>query len=274
MAEATQTYIAEPLMRVIYDQDLAAHAFSSLVAFTSVIGSDSVTDGNSKLVEALFTSSAATVSLNTTVTRVIRNLSSPKGYTIESEHEGVKQSRHADQVVIATPFEYSGIEFVNVTLEKVETRKFVHCHVTLVMAQSINPVYFGAESGTNIPENILTTQAAASTTPFNVLQLEANLEGGRRLYKLFSNGELSDEIPKIFTNVSSIQTQDWPYTFPVLAPVGPSVTSGYQPIRLAENIYYLNTIESVASAMEGSIIAGRNVALLIQHQNQQNRTTA
>jgi len=52
--------------------------------------------------------------------------------------------------------------------------------------------------------------------------------------------------------------QDWEYTFPLLDP-----TNEYQPIQLNENLYYLNSIESVTSAMEGSTIAGRNIAQLI-----------
>ena len=53
-------------------------------------------------------------------------------------------------------------------------------------------------------------------------------------------------------------TQEWPYTFPILTP-----TTDYQPVILADNLYYLNTIESAASAMEASVISGRNAAQLI-----------
>jgi len=119
-----------------------------------------------------------------------------------------------------------------------------------------------------MPDNILTTQSAVPTTPFNVLQLETSLRNGENIYKLFSNQDLEEEIPRIFTNVTHVRTQDWPYTFPHLDPIKPSDTSAsppkaYQPIILSDGIYYLNTMESVASAMEGSVIAARNVAQLM-----------
>lgn len=42
----------------------------------------------------------------------------------------------------------------------------------------------------------------------------------------------------------------------------------YQPIVLAPGLYYVNAIESVASAMEGSILAARNIALLLGSHDQ------
>ena len=58
--------------------------------------------------------------------------------------------------------------------------------------------------------------------------------------------------------------------FPVLSPVNGSAGSpAYQPICLGDGVWYVNAMESVASAMEGSIIAGRNLALTLAKQNSQ-----
>jgi len=106
-------------MRVIYDQDLSAHAFSSLVAFTSIVGSGSVSNGNSRLVEALFDHSKARVYLNTTLTRVSRK-QNDGGFVIESTRDGVSEIRQTDRIVLATPFEYSSIDFGNITMKEPE----------------------------------------------------------------------------------------------------------------------------------------------------------
>ena len=117
------------------------------------------------------------------------------------------------------------------------------------------------QAGDRVPDNILTTQSASPTTPFNVLQLEVSLGPQDNVFKLFSNADLSGELSKIFTGIRSVRVQDWPFTFPVLRPV--HNVSEFQPIVWAEGLYYVNTMESVASAMEGSVIAGRNVAIMM-----------
>jgi prenylcysteine oxidase/farnesylcysteine lyase len=128
----------------------------------------------------------------------------------------------------------------------------------------MDPAYFGLhDKGAKLPENILTTRDCASNTPFNVIQLEAALGQDDNLYKIFSNEDIRPLLPRLFKAVTSVTVQAWPYTFPKLSPVN---AGGYQPIVLSESgVFYLNTLESVASAMEGSIIAGRNVAQLL-HQ--------
>lgn len=110
---------------------------------------------------------------------------------------------------------------------------------------------------------------------------------GAKIYKLFSNVDVSSLLSQIFIDVSDSHVQvsvfrsqqlksiyfgisppfgflcqAWPYTFPELIP-----TINFQPIILAQNLYYLNTMESVASAMEASVISGRNTAQLIISSN-------
>ena len=70
VAVPTQRDALEPLLRVIYDQGLEAHAFAALVALTSVFGADGARDGNSKVVEALLSRARAAVHLEATVTSV------------------------------------------------------------------------------------------------------------------------------------------------------------------------------------------------------------
>ena len=101
--------------------------------------------------------------------------------------------------------------------------------------------------------------------------------GGQKIYKLFSKQSVEGDVDQLFVGVTDVQVkvrpplpclvcvlmlaQEWEYTFPVLTP-----DVKFQPIILGENIFYLNTMESVASAIEGSVIAGRNIAQLIMQQ--------
>ena len=64
-----------------------------------------------------------------------------------------------------------------------------------------------------------------------------------------------------FVGIKSIYTHHWNYTFPEFKPV--KDPSGFQDIQLADGLYNVNTIESVASAMEVPVINARNIAMMI-----------
>ena len=135
--------------------------------------------------------------------------------------------------------------------------------MTVVRARGIDPTFFGLAPNAKLPQNILTT--ANSAAPFNVVQLEATLPGTNlSAFKLFSNAELPEKLlSRIFSDLASVTVQVWPFTFPRLVP---GAASTFQPITLAPGLRYLNGLESVASAMEGSIIAGRNAAQLMARE--------
>ena len=195
-----------------------------------------------------------------------------------------------DAVVIATPLEHAH----NLTLPPAATaliqpRDFRHWYVTVVRSTGggLDPRFFNASSIDSLPFDNILVEAGADV-PFNVVQLEATLPDNSTLWKLFSNGPLDDAfLQTLFRGLSSDPAdtvrQHWPFTFPALKPVSPVSPSGtaaaggaaggaaavgssgdtYQPIVLAPGLYYVNAIESVASAMEGSILAARNIALLL-----------
>ena len=212
--------------------------------------------------------STAEVHLSTAVQKITKlSNTTTLQYLIESTHKnGTTAQFQTDGVVLACPIEFSDIEFVNIPEAiAVLKRKFRHWYVTVVRAASVSRAYFNVSDDYQLPDSILTTVSSAQHTPFNVVQLEANLGTNDNLFKIFSNGDVQNVLAEIFVNVSSVTTQFWPYTFPELVPV--SSLGQYQPIQLSEGMFYLNTMESVASAMEGSVIAGRNVAQLLKQQS-------
>jgi len=78
------------------------------------------------------------------------------------------------------------------------------------------------------------------------------------VYKIFSRTDLSKkDIGKYFTELYSYEIVDW------LAYPDYSSFPGLGEVRLEENLYYLNSIEWAASAMEMSALSAKNIANLI-----------
>jgi len=163
-------------------------------------------------------------------------------------------------VVVAAPIEYTFIDFGNCVLNPYTSRSFEHWYVTLVVASGINGSYFGLSPSDVVPDTIFTTPN--SSAPFVVLSLEDTAVNGQGIYKTFSNEDLSASINQIYLDVSETYIQAWTFTFPDLTPA----PEDYQPIELGNGIYYTSPIESMASAMECSAIAGRNIAKLIHNK--------
>ena len=215
-----------------------------------MVGASSVSNGNSELVRAMLKHNNASIHLSTKVDSIRRDGNA----LMLKTNDNISHS--CQDVVIAAPLEFTSIDFQNLNVNSsIPRRKFVNCTVTIVKAKSVKLSYFHLDDVKDLPNNIFTTSEASA--PFTVLQLETDdMDDGYSIWKFFS--VKSVPVRDIFNDISEVHVQQWPYTFPHLEP---NVT--FQPIMLAPNVYYLNTMESVASAMEGSIIAGRNVAMLI-----------
>lgn len=129
--------------------------------------------------------------------------------------------------------------------------------VTLVAASGFSAAHFGNAS--QVPDSILTL--ANTTTPWTMCAVLAQSPlDGAKVYKCFSNVDITAHVPRIFARVLELRVHHWPYTFPSLAP-----TTAYQPLQLGPRWLYLGALESLAVAMECSVIAGRNAALTIAH---------
>eukprot|EP01113_Clastostelium_recurvatum_P012057 TRINITY_DN16218_c0_g1_i1.p1 TRINITY_DN16218_c0_g1~~TRINITY_DN16218_c0_g1_i1.p1 ORF type:complete len:365 (-),score=58.79 TRINITY_DN16218_c0_g1_i1:116-1210(-) len=242
-----------PLTSIIYDQGLSINAFAGIVSvLPSVTDAYTVQGGNSQIVEAMIAFTGAGQYLNSTVTEIARQ---QDGYylTVNGDPQGPY-----DDVVIATPIEFLNASFVNISMAPITPREFVEWHVTLVSASSLNPSYFGMPAGSTVPDLVVAT--GNSTAPFAVINPMLKAPSGNTIYKIFSNSDISSLISSIFVGVRASYVHAWPFTFPRLDVVAPG---HYQPIVLADGLYYVNTIESLASAMECSTLAGRNIAQII-----------
>ncbi|XP_070578231.1 uncharacterized protein [Ptychodera flava] len=250
----------DPMIRHIYHQQLdSTHAFSCLVTLTSAAETAySVKGGNSKLPMALLSASGATAQYQSIVTSLTQN--TDKSYSVDYRTEtGKTATVHADAVVIAAPLEWTGIEFINFKpTTRQPIRNWVNWFVTIVAATRVNPRHFGQNESWTEPEFILTTSNAS--TPWVSIQY-LDTAGMVNIYKIFSDVNMTTFLDEIFIGVVQVYDHFWPYTFPVMGPL--TKDSQYQSIKLANGLYNINTMESVVSAMEGSVISGRNVAKMV-----------
>jgi len=258
-----------PITRVIYDQPLNITAFATMVSLISGSSeSFSALGGNDQIAKVLVKNSVDQLNLNSAVSDITKN--SDNTYTLSYDTLKGAKGEKFDKVVLAAPFEFLNISFHGVKLPPIQDRDFQHWYVTMVVASGLSPTYFGLTEGKEVPDDILTY--GNSTAPFVTISFQAHTSAGNKVYKIFSNVDVSADLEQIFLDKKNHYVHYWPYTFPILAPVKPATDNNnlsYQPIVLDSNLYYINTMESVASAMEGSVIGARNVALLMSKQNTQ-----
>eukprot|EP01094_Clydonella_sp_ATCC50884_P008980 TRINITY_DN18516_c0_g1_i1.p1 TRINITY_DN18516_c0_g1~~TRINITY_DN18516_c0_g1_i1.p1 ORF type:complete len:457 (+),score=155.85 TRINITY_DN18516_c0_g1_i1:93-1463(+) len=255
-----QQMMIEPITRVIYGQELDLHAFAGIVSLLpTTTDTYSAKGGNDQLVKGVLKASHARLFTSSSIDTVY-DAGNGK-YRVHTANESTQKQvaeTEYDAVVLACPYEYADVRFA-FTTAFVQPRPFVTWYVTQVIADAVNGTYFGGGSGSTAPDSVLTTNTSA--LPFTVISVESEAQGGGIIYKLFSKVAVEREVPKIFVNPSAVYVKHWKFTFPVLSPNTP-----FQPVVLAPGVFYVNTMESVASAIEGSVISSRNIAgLIVEH---------
>lgn len=195
--------------------------------------------------------SGAHVLTSTAITRVTRTGS---GYTVETSN-GLSQ--YFDVLALAFPWESSAIEFVGIDpADLIPPRHPQITHATFFVARGIKGDAL-CSTCQGPPSLILSTE---NSKDFSSIGPIGKTDDGRRIYKIFSRQVVSSEwILQHFdgAEVDTLVRIPWA-AYPLLNP------SPFAPFKLGPNLYYLNAIESAASALELSVIAARNVALLIK----------
>eukprot|EP01130_Rhizamoeba_saxonica_P015148 TRINITY_DN673_c0_g1_i2.p1 TRINITY_DN673_c0_g1~~TRINITY_DN673_c0_g1_i2.p1 ORF type:complete len:333 (-),score=48.51 TRINITY_DN673_c0_g1_i2:33-1031(-) len=242
-----------PITRTIYDQELSMNVFSGLTSLVPIVTeSFTVKQGNSFLVEKLFKNSSANVNLKTTVTKI----SKLSNGLYEVSH---KVKENYDAVFMATPYENSnGLVLENMDNPITHKREYKHWYVTIFVAKTLNSTYFKVDP---VPDVIFTT-SGYDDLPFVTLSFRGQTKSGKQVFKTFSNKPISDEtMGMIFCDVSYKTEQHWPLTFPDFSPIK---YDEMQPFLVDKHFFYLNSIESVATAMEASAMAAKNGANLLK----------
>nr|CAD1838856.1 unnamed protein product [Ananas comosus var. bracteatus] len=237
------------ITRVNYGQSVS---ISGLAGAVSLAGSESglwaVKGGNRLLATGLIKHANATLHLH----EEIISISDAEGYYVLKSAQG--NEYNCDVTVIATPLDELNITFDPVV--SLPPRKLQHTYTTFVRGL-LNPKYFGLKSALEIPDLVGTLEL--SDIPFSSLSVLKKYSEGDATYKLFSRAPLDDGLlDQIFSTRTETVRINWPAYPHYKAP------EVFAPIILdGKHLYYINSFESAASAIEASAVAAENVARLI-----------
>lgn len=302
ISDAFARDIIQASTRVNYAQNLQDINGLLTMCCMATDGAMAVEGGNWQIFDEAVKHSRANLMLNTTVGAVIKDPRSQHYYLVlRSKEEGqTRLPDPYDSVVLAAPYQYSGIEFEPELDYLPQSIDYVSLHVTLFTTPHImNPVFFELSSDEymSIPSTVLTTKPgglnSTSAEPhkfFSISTLriiDQHQHYAQYLYKIFSpapltgtfmselfgfddawtNTTVSDpisDIPK--EHITWSHEKKWhsyPYEIPRIL---------FEQIRLdgwrgsGKGIWYTSGIESFISTMETSALSGMNVAKLVAQE--------
>ena len=271
-------------MRMNYGQGVEVNAFTGFVALAGMEDGSlwSVLRGNKLLVEKALQSSGVVLHEEnvSTVTRVQRN--GKVSYIIHAGDDADRKagtcSNEFDVVIIASLLSGSGIQFENFPTAIYTDAVSVPFQRTTAefVKGTINPAFFGlTDLGSDFPQIILTTEMKVCPFQFRsvAIQIPSEItanevedyqkplsEQPSRVWKIFAPNPLSDEEKmQMFSEIESQLTVDW-LAYPKYEP-----PEKFSPFILDDGVFYINTIEKAASAMEMCAIGAKNVALLTKN---------
>ena len=264
-------------MTVNYGQ--SANTIDAFTAYVSLAGVDdgslwSVVGGNWKIPAKVLEESGATL-CEDEVTAVTRITSGGKVQYKLTTKAGGDVPGNFDIVIVANPLNISETKFENFPTSPYSAAAQTPYHRTVAefIQGRINTEFFGIpESDRNFPTTILTTemkgapfkfcsvgvQIPSEVTQENVKDyLKPITEDPVRVWKVFTPEPMTEEQKKaMFSDIQEEATFDW-LAYPEYTP-----PEEFPPFILDDGVFYINTIEKSASAMEMSAIGAKNAALL------------
>ncbi|TKW23671.1 hypothetical protein SEVIR_3G001800v4 [Setaria viridis] len=249
LSSQTIAELVTVITRINYGQSTR---ISGLAGAVSLAGSESglwaVKGGNWQLAAGLLKTSNATLHLQ----EGIDSITDAGDYYVLRSNTGNEYNCTA--TVVATPLDEMNITFSPPI--SIPPRKMQHTHATFVRGL-LNPGYFGLNSASSIPELIGTLELP--DIPFSCISVLKRYSEDDMTYKMFSRAKLDDGLlDQIFSARKETIRINWAAYPHYEAPeeFAPIVLDGKQ-------LYYVNTFESAASAMETGAVAAENVARLI-----------
>ncbi|XP_018108883.1 prenylcysteine oxidase isoform X2 [Xenopus laevis] len=269
--------IVTPAMRVNYLQGVKINSF---VGAVSLAGTDSglwSVEGGNKLVctGLLYASNAnlirGTVTSVQEKTRSLKSGDTLKFYEVNSETDNGSQQVLYDIVIIAAPLNkgLSSIKFLNFDPPIETFFKPYQQTVTTFIHGQLNASFFGCpEPCSNELSDILTTDnpnlfinSIRAVSPVKSTGEDASKSTDLKVWRVFSPEPLTkDQLHLLFKSYHAVSSKTW-LAYPRYNP-----PEKMPPIILHNRIYYINSIEWAASAMEMSAVSAKNVALLSHHR--------
>lgn len=166
-------------------------------------------------------------------------------------------------LIIATPLNegMSGIKFSNFPHAIGQFTQPYHRTVATMVQGTPNYKNFGLESANEFPGALLLSNknlfynSIGRHTPVDETCCDF-------VYKVFSKQPLTDDqLGELFESHNKVGVKDWTGAYPHYGD-----DDNAAQFVLHEGMYYVNAMERAASAMEMSVIGGRNAALLLYNQ--------
>jgi len=213
-----------------------------------------LSNGTTDIARNLLESSSAQLRLNTQVTGISKRADQYKVDWRET-HDGSESSDLCDQVILATP-----LEFTNISLPEgadvLVDRPYQPVFATFV-AGELSRTHFGRSD----LDSVLT--ADNSTAAWTSIGRHNQMPDGSDIWKVFSTAPLTDQVvDSIFQSHTHVQRVAWNSTgaYPKLSP-----RVDWPKFELLPGLVYASAMESAVSCMETQIISGKNAALLVSN---------
>ncbi|XP_054853594.1 prenylcysteine oxidase 1 isoform X2 [Eublepharis macularius] len=270
--------IVTPVMRVNYGQSASINGFVGAVSLAGTDGGLWAVEGGNKLVctGLLYASKAqlisgTVISIEEKIQQKGRSGGTVNLYEVTyNSTSGLARDAY-NIILIATPlnrkianitfrnFNPPIPDFSNPYQQTVAT--FVHGHINASFFGYQDPSQFQLNGIFTMENPKLFINSMGTVSPVQDRTAALNPLLGPRVWKIFSPQPLTKEqMNLLFLSYDSTKAKTW-LAYPHYSP-----PEKCPPIILHSRMYYLNSIEWVASAMEMSTVSAKNAALLAYHR--------
>lgn len=252
------------IARVNYGQTPEINAFVGAVSLAGAQSGLWAVYGGNRLVPEKLLEAAKTRLISSSVKEIRLQgeqfvLKYLKNFPNQQSSESVPEERTYDIVIVATPLikDLSSISFNNFPLPIQNFQGNYHHTVCTLVRGDINTTYFNMSAKL---DEVLTTSA---DLPFNSISriypvdVKKDQSFPSDVWKVFSQQPLTDlQLDSMFINREEVSVTDFS-AYPHYTP-----PEKLETFVLYPGLFYTSSIEWAASAMEMSVIAGKNAALL------------
>jgi len=216
----------------------------------------SIKGGNKQLPQKLAKNSNANILFNCKVDS-IKYLGPNKFEISATKKSGETFSKVYDIIIIATPITENQINFINFSVNlnpNIPVRKY-HRTVSTLVVGTLSQKFKG--------RNVLSDNKSTFFTSIaRVYPVDDTFDENVFVYKVFSQSPLSTEqLNIIFDEIQVVDVTDW-----LAYPNYDSISLPLPRFVLYPGIYHVSAIEWAASAIEMSLIGGKNAALMAYNQ--------
>nr|XP_016854706.1 PREDICTED: prenylcysteine oxidase 1 [Anolis carolinensis] len=267
--------IVTPVMRVNYGQGVGINGFVGAVSLAGAgSGLWSVEGGNKLVCVGLLYASKAQPIPSTVIS--VEETTRPRGRSGETmklyqvtynSTFGVTSDLY-DIIVMATPLhrKIANITFRNFKPPIPEFSKPYQEIVATFVHGNINTSFFGYPDPSTFQLSAIFTMEnpklfVNSIGVVSPVEDKAKAAEGSPVWKVFSARPLTKaQLDVLFSSYDSVESKPW-LAYPHYSP-----PEQCPPLVIHDHVYYVNSIECLASAMEMSAISAKNAALLAHHR--------